>query len=177
MGEHTPRMGDDRFWSTLDDALSLGLGDMEDTADMLEAILSRRPPSEIAGFATTFRRHERRAYRWDLWAAGHILNGGCDEECFRFFRWYLIGLGRERFEAALHDPDSLTFLADQRFHQFAYDGESLGYAAAEAYEKTAGTRLPDLPALPRAPDGRPWDDAQLHLILPAVAAAVGWIES
>ena len=172
-------MDRETFWSHIDDARFLASCDVEDQADLLEAKLSRLTPEEITAFERVFRDHDRAAYRWDIRAAAHILNGGCDEECFRFFRWYVIGLGREVYDAALRDPDSLAFLAELSIHQFAYDAEALGYAAAEAYESvTRGGTLPEVgPHFPDEPDGERWDEEEPHRVVPRIAAAVGWIES
>jgi hypothetical protein len=171
-------MDAERFWTYIEDSRFLAEGDLEDTADLLEAKLSLCQPAEILAFARRFREVDHAAYRWDMWAAAHILNGGCDERCFRFFRWYVIGLGRDTFERALHDPDTLAFLGRLSHYQFAYDAETLGYAAAEAYESATGRELPPLgPPLPDAPAGEPWDEEEPHRVVPRIAAAVGWIEN
>jgi hypothetical protein len=168
----------ERFWSYIDDARFLAEGDLEDAADLLEAKLSLQEPAEILAFARLFREADLAVYRWDMWAAAHILNGGCDERCFEFFRWYLIGLGRETYERAVRDPDSLAFLAELSTYQFAFDAETLGYAAAEAYESVTGHVMPPLaPPMPDVPLGEPWDEEQPHRVVPQIAAAVGWIES
>ena len=75
-------MDADRFWSYIEDARFLAEGDLEDAADLLGAKLSLQEPAEILAFARSFREADRAAYRWDLWAAAHLLNGGCDEQCF-----------------------------------------------------------------------------------------------
>jgi hypothetical protein len=35
------------------------------------------------------------------------LNGGCSDDCFVYFRCWLLAQGRASWEAALGDPDSL----------------------------------------------------------------------
>jgi Protein of unknown function (DUF4240) len=168
----------DRFWRYIEDARFLADGDLEDAADLLGAKLSLQPPAEILAFARAFRQADLALYRWDMWAAAHILNGGCDATCFEFFRWYVVGLGRERYERAYRDPDSLAFLSELSTYQFAYDAETLGYAAAEAYESVTGRELPPLgPPTPAEPAGEPWDEEEPHRVVPQIAAAVGWIES
>jgi hypothetical protein len=48
------------------------------------------------------------SYDWGLWGAACVINGGCSDDCFDYFRAYLISRGREVFEAAVADPDSLA---------------------------------------------------------------------
>jgi hypothetical protein len=57
------------------------------------------------------RRHTScgdRAYTWDLWGAAYVINGGCSDDTFEYFRAALISRGREDFERALADPDSMV---------------------------------------------------------------------
>src|SRR3712207_5386674 len=127
------------FWALIDDTRTVGEGDPERHAEVLRCRLQRMTPEEILGFERLWRHYDARAYRWELWAAAYLLNGGCDPHCFEHFRSYVIGLGEHVYEAALADPDSLVFLADRGpSHQFAHDAEALGFAAGDAYEAVTG---------------------------------------
>ena len=35
------------------------------------------------------------SYRWDLWGAAYLANGGCSDDGFDYFRGWLIGQGRK----------------------------------------------------------------------------------
>ncbi len=110
-------------------------------------------------FARHFEARYNRAYRWDLWGAAWLLLGGASDDAFDYFRCWLIGQGREVFEGALHDPDSLAELLDDFDERVDGDGEELGYAADEAYEQLTGVVAPDLglPPAPSEPAGTPQD--------------------
>jgi Protein of unknown function (DUF4240) len=48
------------------------------------------------------------SYDWGLWGAAYVIDGGCSDDGFDYFRAYLISRGRAVFEAAMADPDSLA---------------------------------------------------------------------
>ena len=48
------------------------------------------------------------SYRWDLWSAAYLANGGCSGDGFDYFRGWLIGQGRTAYETVLADPDALA---------------------------------------------------------------------
>jgi Protein of unknown function (DUF4240) len=172
-------VGPSTFWGLIDDTRTVSEGDAERHAEVLRCRLARMTPEEILGFERLWRRYDARAYRWELWAAAYLLNGGCDDRCFEHFRSYVIGLGERVYEDALADADSLVFLAERGpAHQFAHDAESLGFAAADAYAAVTGTEIPDVgPELPVEPIGREWDEERPQDVAPRIAAAVGWLEA
>ncbi|MFC9245678.1 DUF4240 domain-containing protein [Streptomyces sp. NPDC057136] len=43
-----------------------------------------------------------------LWAAAYVINGGCSDDGFDYFRGWLIAQGREVFERTAADPDALA---------------------------------------------------------------------
>jgi len=54
------------------------------------------------------------SYRSSLWAAAYVINGGCSDDGFDYFRAWLMLQGRETFGQAVADPDSLADLAAVR---------------------------------------------------------------
>ena len=49
------------------------------------------------------------ANTYHLWRAADILmNGRCSTDSFHYFQMWLVGLGREAYNAAIADPDSLA---------------------------------------------------------------------
>ncbi|TGB16337.1 DUF4240 domain-containing protein [Streptomyces sp. MZ04] len=152
-------MDETEFWEIVDRTRVAAEGDPEDHADLLAERLLELEPDMVLDFARHFEARYNRAYRWDLWGAAWILLGGASDDAFDYFRCWLIGQGREVFEGALHDPDSLADLLEDFDEEIDGDGEELGYAADEAYEQLTGVVTPDLgiaPAPPE-PEGTPLD--------------------
>ncbi len=152
-------MDETEFWELIDTTRAAAEGDPEDHAELLVERLLQLDPDSVLDFARHFEARYNRAYRWDLWGAASVLLDGASDDAFDYFRCWLIGQGREVFEGALHDPDSLAELIDEFDEEIDGDGEELGYAADEAYEQLTGVVAPDLgiPAAPPEPEGAPID--------------------
>lgn len=134
-------MDDSRFWETIQQ--TRGDDGDADHSGRLAARLVELGPEEIIDFQLKFDRYHDAAYKDDLWMAAILLNGGnCADDCFKYFRCWLISRGRLVYERALIDPDSL---ADEvtacddcpPYIQF----EDYCYAAFDAYETAASRDL------------------------------------
>ena len=152
-------MDETEFWELVDASRAGAEGDPDEQADLLVERLIQLDPDSVLDFARHFEYRYNRAYRWDLWGAAWVLLDGASDDAFDFFRCWLIGQGRDVFEGAVHDPDSLAELVDDFDDEIDGDGEELGYAADEAYEQLTGVVAPDLgiPPAPPEPEGTPVD--------------------
>ena len=74
---------------------------------LLETELCALSREEFLGFIFHFNSFFAKAYRHDLWAVAYIVMGGCSDDCFMDFRKWLVTRGKETYEAALSDTDSL----------------------------------------------------------------------
>ncbi|MEM7244157.1 MAG: DUF4240 domain-containing protein [Acidobacteriota bacterium] len=165
-------LDDDGFWSLVDEARQSARDD-EDALQQLTALCEPLEPVELVAFRLRLDEHLNDAYRWDLWAAAFLIEGGCSDDGFLYFRAWLVLQGRERFEAALADPESL---ADWIETAVRTDCESLLYLPIEVFEKNTGQGFPHdhLPRSPSDPEGEPWDEDDVATVLPKLAAKVGW---
>lgn len=132
--------------------------------------LKKLSATEISEFNLIFNSLLSKSYRWDLWGAAYIINGGCSNDTFDYFRSWLIGQGKEMFYKALHDPESLTSLIS---HRLEYDWEGLEYCAAEAYEAKTGEDIysaqdneRSVPSFLKEPMGEEWKEEDLPTRFP-----------
>jgi hypothetical protein len=123
--------------------------------ELLAEQLGLLPPDEITQFQRALDERMNEAYRWDLWAAAYIIDGGCSDDGFLDFRSWLVSMGREVFEAALRDPESLLDVADAPGVEVT-SFEELAYVPRQAYEEKAGEDMPDTGV---EPPGEPGGDA------------------
>src|SRR5690606_17926544 len=72
--------------------------------------LTAMPEKEILSFGRHFEELVGAAYSWKLWGAAHLINGGCSDDGFEYFRHWLLLQGQTVYEAALRDPDGLAAL-------------------------------------------------------------------
>src|SRR5205807_9971881 len=111
------------------------------------------------------------ACSWDLWGAAYLINGGCSDDGFDYFRAWLISRGRTVYEAAIKDPDSLAGLTDPERDD--YEFEELWSVGLEVYKELTGEDMPPVHTRwPAKPRGRRWnfdDDEELSRKLPALA--------
>jgi hypothetical protein len=174
-------MDETRFWELIEEASHAAPGHDMASADRQAAALEKRLAElsrpEIVAFQEILDRKRDESYRWDLWGAAYLMNGGCSDDCFDYFRGWLIGRGRKVFEAALRDPDSLADLAADPHAPDVADGarecERFLYVAQVAFEKTGGGRFPPRTrSSPREPAGAPWQEDDLPRLLPRIAQKV-----
>jgi hypothetical protein len=100
--------------------------------------LSQFPADEIISFDSIEGELLEEAYRWDLWAAAHIISGGCSDDSFQDFRRWLISRGKDAFYAAMADPESL--LKWQEGEDDIYF-EAFGWIPGVAYKIQTGREL------------------------------------
>jgi hypothetical protein len=131
-------MAPDRYWDIIQHSLSVKPG-MQ--AAYLENYLSKMALEEIVGFMITTDSLMAVSYNGDLWCAVYIINGGCSDDGFDYFRAWLISRGKNAFESALKKPDDLinyiTDASDE--HEF----EDLLYIPSRVYRKRTGREIYD----------------------------------
>ena len=123
-------------------------------------------PAAIVAFQRLLDERLDESYTWDLWAAAYLINGGCSDDGFDYFRGWLIGQGEGAYRDALRDPETLLAIAEPDT-----EGEAMLYVAIEAYERLTGEELPPRPHARRAePAGAPWDEESVGAKYPRLAA-------
>ena len=162
-------MDENEFWSMIERSRA---EDPDAQEEALERLLTGRSREELEAFDRIYREQLVRAYRWDLWGAGYVIAGGMGDDSFDYFCDWLIGQGREVFEQALADPDSLADVPDVEEDEI--EAEELRYAVQKAYESTHGEELPIAgQSQPADPAGEEWDEDDVDSLYPRLAARFG----
>jgi hypothetical protein len=162
----------DQFWNIVEKVHRDSRGDMDKKCELLEAELRRLPLDEVRSFHRHFDECEDRAYTWELWAAAYIIGGGCSDDVFSDFRATLISMGRQTFERALADPQSLA--------DMDYDAETAHYEGYQYVPTTVEEELGDGETFPRyatapaEPSGKPWDEDKVAKLYPRLTEKYGY---
>ncbi len=169
----------ERFW-TLVAAMRADSDSMELHYRSCDKMLKKLSNQELVEFSIQISLLQERAYDWNLWAAAYIINGGCSDDGFVYFRTGLIFQGKEVFEAALADPESLVEidLAPEliEYESFAYLPEYVfeekNPDRTDFYDLTCEQlRLPE----ENSPRGEEWeeDDSELKKRFPKLTEKYG----
>ena len=133
-------MDESRFWNLIGSVCRSDPKRAEQWDQDLVEALAQLPADDIVEWNHIFDRMAANAYSVDLWGAAYLINGGASDDGFYYFRCWLIGMGREVYEAALEDPDSLADAVDPKI-----DAEAGIYAAAhQAWMRVTGRPDTDL---------------------------------
>ena len=76
------------FWTIIKDA-----GDGSDAwsqAEQIQETLQNKSPEEVVQFGTHLDTLMAQSYSWNLWGAAYLINGGCSDDGFDYFRAWLI---------------------------------------------------------------------------------------
>ena len=136
-------MDEDRYWKLIADSLTASGEDQDAQLAFLKNELSKLPANDIIGFRLRTDKLLQDTYNPTMWCAGYIMNGGCSDDMFDYFRLWVISRGREVYENAKADPDSLIAVADVDVPEGIFDLETLSYVANDAFQQKTGKELDD----------------------------------
>jgi TPR repeat protein len=160
-------MNENDFWHLIETARAECKGDGGKQVALIQEKLQTLSDREILDFDRLLHEQMRASYNRDLWAAAYIINGGCSDDGFDYFRAWLIAQGKEVFYRALKDPESLVEAAgpDTELELFFY-------TASKAYEAKTGKEFPCPSRPPLELTGDEWeeDEAQLQKKYPGLFA-------
>ena len=174
----------ERFWNIVEQSRIDSGGEQDAQVAALTAILATLSVGEIEQFDARFREAMAEAYRWDLWAAAYLIQGGCSDDGFEYFCDWLISLGKHRFEAALRNPDSLAEVIEDEDDEEGREFEAFAAAVIHVWANKTGKDILEMPrpavqwprGLAGGPAGEPWQeqgDEYFVRVLPKLKARFG----
>jgi hypothetical protein len=167
-------MNGEALWDLVARVNEASGGDMDLKCERLAEELRKLGPGGVHSFARHFYEAFHRAYSWALWDAAYIINGGCGDDGFTDFRSTLISMGREVFEAALVNPESLVEV-DVGAGQPTYEGYQ--YVAPLVYKELTGKEMVHDSGHPAEPSGVQTEEWELEKRYPKLAAKFGHKDS
>ncbi|MEU7476078.1 DUF4240 domain-containing protein [Lentzea sp. NPDC042327] len=173
------------FWQLIADARA----DVPDPSDCCAVVaaaktrLAALPPAEIVSAQQALWDVMALSYRNPLWAAAYVINGGCSDDGFDYFRGWLLTQGEDVYHAAATSPETLADLpavvtAAGSGDEFECEGALS--IAWDAHLTATGMRLPQDAFTIRYPELDPdWsfdfdDEAEIARRLPRLAALYGY---
>jgi hypothetical protein len=162
----------DRWWSIVETS-GRGVDDPDDHSERLVELLAELPPDDIVAFDCFVQERIRDAFRADLWAVAYIMNGGCSNDGFDYFLGWLVLRGKERYEAALANPEDAAKNVSPDDEPF--ENEAVWYAARAAYERKAGEGTFDAASrrVERSLQGEIFDEDTVYDRFPKLARRFG----
>lgn len=173
-------MQSDQFWLLIEAGAKDCRRSQETFLAQLRHELSKLDPEGLRGFKSRLEELIDAAYTWDLWGAAYIMNGGCSDDMFEYWRAWLVAQGREIYNAALANPDSLAKAKFAFGEQDEFECEELLYLPLDVYEEKTGEEMEREVGSTRAgsdaePAGDRWDEDadDLEQRFPKLAAKFG----
>jgi len=127
----------EKFWLIIERAAEAA-DDPDAHVDALRTALFELTLEEIISFEAAFRAYLNKAYSRDLWGAAYVIHGGCSDDGFEYFRRWLVSRGRDIYEAAFANPDSLAQLDAHPGPDGVWEFEKIYYVARDVFEEKGG---------------------------------------
>lgn len=140
------RMDTEAYWQLVDEARTRArkgaetAPDANDVADSLRAVLVERGTEAAREADAAYDELVATVHGPRLWGAAYLIGGGCSDDGFDYFLGWLVAQGREVFERAAQDPDSLADVVDE---DTVAECEDMLAAAWDAYEELTGEEFPE----------------------------------
>lgn len=132
--DNTLYFGESDFWNIIERTKKSSDGDCDYQADLVTELLVSHPVADIIEFANIFDQLHRKSYRSDWWGAAYLINGGCSDDGFDYFRAWVISRGQKVYYEALEHPENLMkYINEDNIGEC--EAESLLYSASTAYEQ------------------------------------------
>jgi hypothetical protein len=164
-----------RFWELVAAARASAVdpADADSVGRRARELLDAMPLDEVAALARAEWELRARSYRVDLWGAAYLINGGCSDDGFEYFRGWLIAQGRDVFERAVADPDTLAEVPAVREGPADLEAEDMFGVATSVYWDRAGRAPADTASYPQLTASWDFEDEEeRRRRLPRLAAAL-----
>ena len=136
-------MDEEQFWAIVQTAVDEAGDDEDEYLEVAKRELSKLSLKEMIGFRLRTDKLLYDSYTSEMWCAGYLMNGGCSDDGFEYFRLWVISRGRKAYEAAMANPDNLIdYIGDDDEMDF-FEFELFWYVALEAFEEAVDAELYD----------------------------------
>ena len=136
-------MAEEQFWAIVQTAVDEAGDDEDEYLEVVKRELSKLSLKEMIGFRLRTDKLLYDSYTSEMWCAGYLMNGGCSDDGFEYFRLWVISRGRKVYEAAMANPDNLIdYIGDDDEMDF-FEFELFWYVALEAFEEAVDAELYD----------------------------------
>lgn len=136
LDENAGSFGEVEFWSLISRSKAKA-EDSYEQIEILTEILSTRSEEDIIAFQKIFEELYASSYRSDLWGAAYIINGGCSDDGFDYFRGWLIAQGKETYYNTIENPEYLVRVIKEE-EAGDVECEDMLSAAGNAYHAKTG---------------------------------------
>ena len=128
------------FWKIVDNSVQ-NTKNQDDQEKFLVNEIEKLTPKQMIGFRLRTDKLLYDTYNSEMWCAGYIMNGGCSDDGFEYFRNWVISRGKDTYYKAKENPDSLIseYVEGEEYYEF----ESFWYVALNAFKKRTGKDLYD----------------------------------
>ncbi|HEY5773981.1 MAG TPA: DUF4240 domain-containing protein [Chitinophagaceae bacterium] len=133
-------LNEDQYWKIIDLSLK-NTKDQDEQEQFLIKEIGKLTPKEMTGFRLRTDKLLYDTYNSEMWCAGYIMNGGCSDDGFEYFRNWVISRGKDVYYKAKKNPDDLVTQVNEETD--VYEFESFWYVALEAFTKKTGKVLYD----------------------------------
>lgn len=131
-------MNIDQFWELIEKTLLSSGGDSGTQAEELQHLLVRLGKKEIVAFENILNERISALSRFDVLAANFMIQSYVSDDVFTDFRAWLVSQGKDRYEGALQNVESIAEWLD-RAAVDDIDGSDFVTLAVTAYEEIGGT--------------------------------------
>ncbi|HLX92141.1 MAG TPA: DUF4240 domain-containing protein [Puia sp.] len=138
LGKTSELLDEDFYWSIIAESLQK-TDNPNDQERYLIHRIQKLTPKEIIGFRLRTDKLLNECYTPAMWCAGYIMNDGCSDDGFEFFRNWVISRGKEVYYRAKGNPDTLVSEIDEELE--GYDFEGFWYVADKAFKYRTGKEL------------------------------------
>jgi hypothetical protein len=101
----------------------------------LEKELSKLSEDEIFGYWYWWSYFNNKSYNQELWAVAYTVLGGCSDDGFDYFRFWLLSRGKSVYFEALRDADTLCDEFDKLADDEYPEWEDIDYVPKQVFEK------------------------------------------
>ena len=133
-------LDEELYWRLIDNSLENSSNQEEQAGSLIDEI-EKLSHKEMIGFRLRTDRFLHDTYGSEMWCVAYIVNGGCSDHGFEYFRHWLISRGKEAYYTVKENPDRLAEIVNPGVE--LYDFEAFRFVADDAFERKTGKDLDD----------------------------------